>query len=104
MLLKFGPTAEAMHSREHKLRVVKREGPAINSRIVRVYLGNGIRIFVGECMQQFLRLAPQLSQIQALGSVRNRMLFLPGIATMSSFPICARCPLARAEKSSSIHS
>ena len=104
MGLELRPAVEAIGSGERELRIMQREILRISAPVVCVHLRDGIGITGAERLQQFLRLPCESVEIRCSRSLRVGRFFF----TMSFFPgrayrvsRCARCPLARAEKSSS---
>ena len=103
MGLELRPAVEAIGSGERELRIMQREILRISAPVVCVHLRDTIGITGAERLQQFLRLPCESVEIRCSRSLRVGRFFF----TMSFFPgrayrvsRCARCPLARAEKSS----
>jgi hypothetical protein len=96
---------EPVRPGEHKLGIVKGEFPQVGAGIARGGFGDCVWFAGTNCVQQFLRLAFELIEVRVPGEhagrerlVHNEAPFLAVHTRISGF---ARCPLSRAEKSSS---
>src|SRR5688572_30809704 len=93
-----------MGPREHELRIVQGERRPVEVTVVRLHLGERRRIAGSRRVKQLPGLTFQLIQIGMLAKrTCGRLMgghdeLLPGCALRQP---CARCPLTRAEKSSS---
>src|SRR5262249_48174212 len=90
------PALEAIASGNHELRVMKREFRGVGSAVVRVHLRDSAGLAGGQAAQQFFGLPLQLLEIRMRPHPAGGYV----LVQWSSFPR-ARCPHARAEKSSS---
>jgi hypothetical protein len=70
--LEFRPTLEAVTAHQHQLGVVQSERRAVRVAIVFVHLRGRADLTRKECMQQFLRLPPELIQIRVLAQRARR--------------------------------
>jgi hypothetical protein len=92
----LGPTVEPVASGQDKLRVVEREFGSVCAAVVSLYFRRGTRIASQECSEQFLGLTLELIEI------RMSAQFASGLRLFHNELLSgARCPLVRAEKSSS---
>ena len=99
------PALESIRPGEHKLRIVQGEFPGDGARVARGGFRHGVWFASEDCIQQLFRPAFELIEIRVLGERAGRKGLLHNelLSWLSVYgSVCfARCPLSRAEKSSS---